>query len=167
MANVDSQRLPMSRLGGTARCKYFVYKPPSPFDIEAVLALAPQLNMHALPKYAFGGDTPCLDAIPPLCPVVAACCKTLPRWFLRHILDFLDPRRARVDCPKCYSDTIWGSAETIWLEPIWLPPDSMWVPSPARVNVDQICIGPGQIWIRPDARGTLIRTGQLSTWIAR
>ena len=119
-------------------------------DIEVVLALAPLLNMYALPNYAFGGDTPCLDAIPPLCPVVAACCKTLPRWFLRHILDFLDPRRARVDCPKCYSHTI---PETIWLEPIWLPPDSMWVPTQfgrpsmhISVWTHRTCTDPSQIW---------------------
>ena len=80
-------------------------------DIEAVLALVRYRKMYAVSCYAFGGgDTPSLDAIPPWCPVLAACCKTLPELctdlpelLQRCILDFLDPRLDRIVCPKRYT----------------------------------------------------------------
>ena len=79
--------------------------------VEAVLALVRYRKMYAPSYYAFGGgDTPCLDAIPPWCPVLAACCKTLPELctdlpelLQRYILDFLDPRLDRIVCPKRYT----------------------------------------------------------------
>ena len=55
--------------------------------------------MSILPAYAFDGDTPDLDSLPPLVSqVLQSVCRpcSLPVWFIRQILDFFDRRRANL-----------------------------------------------------------------------